>query len=391
MNPSLSFLHHTNYLLNPGGMQRMIRLHLDADPRQQAVAIRDAAEGDIPPQVHLLGATPGTAIRQIRDRYAVAIDDRTVGTSVYHNLWGRELVHPCDQARFKAGMLHSDFPRFPQMVRRLAGMFDVLVNINPALHEQVVRVLPGWPAERLVLLDSPVHFPPAAAMLRSSPRPACRIGISGRIKREQKRLDRLPSFLDACDRLLPDYHLDILGTGDFEDELRRLLSGRSNVSFHGWLEGPAYWEMLSRWRYILFLSDYEGTPLSMLEAAGAGAVPIYPDFHPGQALPSGVLLPQVYPVGDVQGAARVLKNLESRFDLYRGEWLEATEGLLTRHAEASYLKRFTEALHWDHLSSLPPKPPVGPVGKLPGWLPLMAYHTMVKRLRFGWGGVLRHN
>lgn len=392
MNDSPSFLHHTNFLLTPGGMQRVIQLHLHTGAgRHRAVAFRDQVNPSHPGQTaDLLAIPPSRSIRALRLSYNRAVHNRIFDVAVFHNGWGLELVHDLVPAPFRVSFLHSDFPRFPSFLRRQASLSDIVVNINPALHELSVAVLPGYPRERFLLLDYPIAWPARLPELRERSRDAFRIGIAGRIKRAQKRLDRLPAFLDLCDRLSWNIEFEILGTGDYEKRLRQRLAGRSNVRFLGWREGPQYWDTLARWRYILFLSDYEGTPLTLLEAAGAGTIPLYPDFHPGRTPPPGVLHEQLYPTGDICAAARVLADLEGRQAEFRGHWLEATKGLVRRHSEEAYLRSFAEQLDPARLAELPPKPEVEAPRRLPDWLPLEVYNWRVKRERFGRRGVLWH-
>jgi glycosyltransferase involved in cell wall biosynthesis len=252
MKESVAYLHHTNYLHTPGGMQRMIRLHLE-NGKDHAISFRDSDLNFQDPYSHVLCAELATSMRGIRRRYLKAVNSLTPAVSVYHNCWGVECIHYLDPARFRVGFLHSDFPRFPQMLRHFAPYFDAFININPGLHKKSMELLPDWPKERFILLNSPVKLPTGLPQAGRGP---CVIGIIGRIKREQKRLDRLPAFLDACDRVLGSYEVQILGSGDFEAELRRRLKGRANVRFLGWIEGAAYWDALRNWRYLLFLSDY---------------------------------------------------------------------------------------------------------------------------------------
>jgi glycosyltransferase involved in cell wall biosynthesis len=385
-------LHHSNYLQTPGGMQRIIHLHLRGG-NDHAIAFRDPVQNTdrVNSTSTGLGAVPGTSIRQIRERYAGAVADIEAEVSVYHNCWGVELVHDLDPAPFRVGYLHSDFPHFNEMLLHFAPYFDAFVNINPGLHRTAMELLPDWPQERFILLDSPVEFPDKPLARPDSAQERCVIGIAGRIKRAQKRLDRLPAFLDACDAALVDYEVQLLGSGDYEPELRRQLEGRTSVRFLGWQEGEDYWKALAGWRYMLFLSDYEGTPLSLLEGIWAGVEPIYPDFHPGSIAPGGLLADHLYPPGDTAAAAAVIARLEALgVAKYR---LPGAGDVENRHHPDRYLKHFSAALNSAAMAAMPPLPglSLSQPEAFADWANLMLYNWNIKRLRFGWSGILWHS
>ena len=72
---------------------------------------------------------------------------------------------------------------------------------------------------------------------------------------------------------LNDWHLDIVGSGNNDDIVKRLIKkkGLCNVTFHGWQPREKY---LMRSPILMMTSEYEGLPLSLLEAQAYGCVPI---------------------------------------------------------------------------------------------------------------------
>ena len=90
------------------------------------------------------------------------------------------------------------------------------------------------------------------------------LGYSGRIIREAKRVDRLP----ALDRELlaagVDCRWEIMGDGPELPGLRRQMAER-RVCFRGRLADAAYWEALAGCDLLVFTSDYEGLPISLVE------------------------------------------------------------------------------------------------------------------------------
>ena len=51
--------------------------------------------------------------------------------------------------------------------------------------------------------------------------------------------------------------------------------------FHGRKSGDDYYSTLTKWDFITSVSDYEGLPISMLEALSAGVLPLYPTIGSG--------------------------------------------------------------------------------------------------------------
>lgn len=383
-----SILHHSNHVLTRGGMESIIGFHLrHAANGDHAVSFRDVSKHGNK-AVTALGIAPRTLLGELRRRYREAVRGRKPDLSIYHNCWASELVHDLDPAPLKIGFLHSDFPGFDRVVRHHAPFLDGFININPALHERCRRLLPGWEPGRFIELHYPVDWPEGIETLATRPRNECVIGISGRIKRAQKRLDRLPRFLAECDKALGDYPVEILGSGDYEAVLRRKLGNRGNVRFLGWREGAAYWETLARWRYVVFLSDYEGTSISLLEAAGAGVLPVYPDFHPGQPAPAGLSPDHLYASGNVQAAAAGLAALEAGYPARFGRFAESARELRKRHSPHAYMDSFSRQL--EDFPSTPPPHVVPAPAPLPRWLTLTFYNWRMKALRFGPSGVFRH-
>lgn len=77
---------------------------------------------------------------------------------------------------------------------------------------------------------------------------------------------------------LDDWHLDIVGTGHDTGIMKRLAKKLKlkNVTFHGWQKREPF---LERSAILMMTSEYEGLPLSILEAQAYGCVPIAFDSY----------------------------------------------------------------------------------------------------------------
>jgi len=118
----------------------------------------------------------------------------------------------------------------------------------------------------------------------SAETPKKRIATIGRFSRN-KRLDRVLDALKCLVRADAEWQLDIIGTAsdltaaDIE-QLARDRGIPEHVHIHLGLPDPAVREALSRCSLFLSASEYEGFGLALIEALGAGLIPI---VHPNTA------------------------------------------------------------------------------------------------------------
>lgn len=152
--------------------------------------------------------------------------------------------------------------------------------------------------------------------------------ILSRMDEVQKRLSLA---LEVWKRIegdadLSDWHLDIVGSGHNADIVKRLVRkyGLMNVRIHGWQPREPWLEKAS---VIMMTSEYEGLPLSLLEAQAYGCVPIAFDSFASlkdvvTPFETGVVVEKF---GDVEDFAKKLSEL-----LYDEEYRKA----LSRNASA---------------------------------------------------------
>ena len=198
--------------------------------------------------------------------------------------------------------------------------------------------LPGWDPSRLSVTGCPVDRPPQLSDLESRPlgRPL-RIGISGRLSRHQKRLDRLPDFCAALRKHSVDFRLELAGEGPERERLEKTLESEKDVVFLGRLEGDAYWAALAQWDVIVFVSEYEGTPISLIEAMSVGVLPLYPRIGSGGEAYAAQVHPDcVYASEDFDALARMLIKFQDMppavLDALRRKAISAVDA----HTRAAY-------------------------------------------------------
>lgn len=102
-----------------------------------------------------------------------------------------------------------------------------------------------------------------------------RVLILSRLDEIQKRLSLALRIWQKIEQDvdLSGWHLDIVGSGHDSGIVTKLIKklGLKNVTLHGWQPGEEY---LKRSSILMMTSEYEGLPLSILEAQACGCVPV---------------------------------------------------------------------------------------------------------------------
>lgn len=157
-----------------------------------------------------------------------------------------------------------------------------------------------------------------------------RVLILSRMDENQKRLSLALKIWKEIEKD-PEYDewsLDIVGDGHNTDIVKRLISKMelNRVKMHGWQPRE---EFLKRSSILMMTSEYEGLPLSILEAQAYGVVPIAYDSFASlhdviKPYENGVIVEKF---GDIEDYSVKLKDL-MRDEAYRKE-LASGAGALT--------------------------------------------------------------
>ena len=112
---------------------------------------------------------------------------------------------------------------------------------------------------------------------------------------------------------------------------------------HGWLTGEAYWRTLAALDVSVMTSDFEGSPIALLEAMSLGVVPFYPAIGDwGEEVARSISPLCAYPAGDMAAAADALLALAREdFSTLRARAVAA----VAPHTPAAYEEAYASALH----------------------------------------------
>lgn len=207
---------------------------------------------------------------------------------------------------------------FKAMVRRA----DRVVANSQGVGDDLVR-LAGVPAGKVVVINNPVAVDEIIAQSQAAePRlpfddDAPLILSAGRLEAQKNHALLIRAFHRV--RQQQAVHLAILGTGQLEGDLRRLvqeLGLHDDVVFLGWQSNP--YPYMRRAAVFALSSNFEGFPNALLEAMACGAPVVATDCPHG---PSDILMSGRYgvltPIGDEIAMARAIASLLDDGDLRR--------------------------------------------------------------------------
>lgn len=230
-----------------------------------------------------------------------------------HDFW-----HSCVSARLPAtvsvvGIVHSDDPQHYEHVRRLGRFWDAIVAVSLAIAERTAEIAPDVGA-RLSVIPYGVEAPATLPARPDPPGQPLRIVYAGRLTQAQKRVLDLPAIMAAlADREAPA-EWRIIGAGSDEGRLRAAcaaLAHRVSVEFPGTLPNAQVPAEFARAHALILTSEFEGLPLSVLEAMAWGCVPVVSDVRSGipDLIRDGANGYRVTP-GDIEGYAERLARLQ---------------------------------------------------------------------------------
>lgn len=271
----------------------------------------------------------------------------------------------------RLGIIQSDDPAPYQMARQYAPWLDAMVGVSSEICQRL-RAIPEFGTTRIAHIPYGIAFPAFQPRQHVVPDSPLRLVYMGRIVEEQKRVSRLATLAQLLAERSANVELSIIGAGPDEFALRTAFGNNPIVRWRGALRPRDVMSFLAKQDVFLLLSDYEGLPLSLLEAMAAGLVPIVSDLPSGMREVVSDEIGFRVPIGDVAAATEAVLELERD----RGRWRQLSERGSAR-ARADYsaerMNRQFEALiaefpatrdiHWPSVVQIPV-----PLGLLHDWV-----------------------
>ncbi len=346
---TMRLTHFFTYFRNLGGVQSILKRHHKSDcSRNHDSRFLFSFEPDTfeDPLLAGLGINGWESIRSIRKKFCLHSQAFSDSIAICHNMWGLQFLADLMPAKRRIGILHSDWKNLRPFLQSQIGLLDGVLCVSNKLVELVAECLPELTKEnRIQLLPYPIdgatNIPNRQPLVN---RPVV-IGWIGRMQEEQKRVERLPRLLQAFDKAQVDYRFELLGDGPMKEWLDQKLPANRTV-FHGKKYGDDYYKTLSNWDFITSVSDYEGLPISMLEAMSAGVLPLYPTIDSGGDEYAKKLGDKfTWNAFDFDHAAENLSSHLSKPDSIIDKARVDAVNLTTRHNESEYFRIFDTFVH----------------------------------------------
>lgn len=340
----LRVLHLNTQFASLGGVEAVLRFHHEHDAAH-GMDSRFISFWEDPhphfPRARFTSFARRLSVREARQRVAGAWPGFNPEVVVHHTSWGQPYLADLDDSARRVLFLHSDIPGLAAQLTARAPLMDGIVAVSDVLMNRARTAAPDWPAERFLRVDYPIHPPVGLPTHRTRPPGSPLVlGYAGRLSTEQKRIERFLTLSQKLASATFPWRIEFLGDGPQRAMLEQALPDRTRHVFHGRQSGDEYWRILQQWDAIVFTSDFEGTPIALIEAMAAGTVPIHPDLGSGGDAYARAIDPLLaYPAADVDALAGSIRKL-ARWDAARWQAAQTqARALARRHDAATYLDR----------------------------------------------------
>lgn len=263
------------------------------------------------------GSIPPTAIRAVMERQnhlldAIHLNEPCVYFPNYDfdMLWAAEALTKACRIVF---IVHSDDPAYYKAIALRGHVMDAIICVSSYLANEVkIR----WPSLALKVHHIPFGVDPSATSSISKPSlidGPLEVVYCGRLVAEQKRIYDLSTIILSCHTHRLPIRFQIAGSGPDEDLFFKELQEPIRTGMvirHGQLSNVAVRDLLLRTHAFILTSEYEGLPVSLLEAMASACVPVVTDIKSGipevvQHEVNGFTLP----IGDTHAFVSCLSKL----------------------------------------------------------------------------------
>jgi glycosyltransferase involved in cell wall biosynthesis len=261
-----------------------------------------------------------------------------------------EVLRYMPEGVFRIGTAQADQEGVYNLLSHYAGEMDLLAAISDRIKQQLLA-RPEFSSLRVHYIPHGVPMPESAAPRVPNTTAPLRILYLGRLQRVQKRVQLFPEIAQALQASIIPFRWTIAGAGPDKEWLESAMpkpgEGQS-VSFPGKILYGDVPRVLADHDVFLLASDYEGQPLSLLEAMAAGLVPVVSDLPSGIREVVDASTGKLVPPENTKGYADAIVQLHrNRDELSR----------LSQNAQEKARREFTVSAMTDRwLAAVPPSP-----------------------------------
>ena len=250
------------------------------------------------------------------------------------------------------GIIHSDDPFHYDHVFRLGEYWNGIVSVSKAIDKKTIEFCPSI-SQRSYIIPYGVDVPENWQQRTLDASAPLKLVYAGRLVQKQKRVFDLPKVVSTLLEMQIPVELTIIGDGSEGEELRDIcqpLTQKGAIRFLGTLANEKVLEIYEQNDIFILTSDFEGLPVSLLEAMARGCIPVVSDIESGvpELIQNGVNGFRV-PIGDIQQFAQTIAGLYQDLDRRREISLHAyrtikERGYRTEDMVKQYIELFQQVM-----------------------------------------------
>ncbi|MEM7392775.1 MAG: glycosyltransferase family 4 protein [Verrucomicrobiota bacterium] len=235
-------------------------------------------------------------------------------------LYADSLIKVLPESVPLVNIAHVDRPdeTYYRRAEKLFPRLDAIACVSTRIEEKLKQVIdPQW-HERIVYRPLGIEVPDPLPPIHTQQDRLSFIYF-GRISQVQKRVRDFVPLVRALNRREVPFHFTIVGEGEQVPYLKEALAEEleaGQVELLGPRLPDEAMKLLAAQDVILLMSDYEGLPLTLLEAAVRGVVPVVSRVESGVAevFTDGTDA-RFFEIGNIEQAADILNELNSKPDV----------------------------------------------------------------------------
>lgn len=279
--------------------------------------------------------------------------------------WGHSSVSPVLSNNVGiVGIIHSDDPIHYDHVSRLGEYWNRVVCVSKAIEQKTSEICPSVKDKTLVIPYG-VLVADSNRQRSQNPSTPLKLVYAGRLAQYQKRVFDLPEIVSALLEMKIPVKLTIVGDGSEGQKLRSIcepLKQKGAVEFLGTVPNEKVLEIYEQNDIFLLTSEFEGLPVSALEAMGRGCIPVVSDITSGipELVENGVNGFRV-PIGETrqfaQNIATLYQDSNLRREMSSNAYRTIKEGGYTTEDMVKKYREVFENIMQEALSGAYQRPP----------------------------------
>jgi len=178
------------------------------------------------------------------------------------------------------GVLHSDDSEHYEHGYRLGHYWNHIVTVSDLIKQEMKKYNPLFDNKTTAILNG-IDVTAQKMPIKSE---VFSIIYTGRIVQYQKRIFDLVKIAEHLDKRGIDFVFTFIGGGEDEGEFREMikpLEERGSIRYLGRQPKEVVEEELSKHHLFVLFSDFEGLPMSLLEAMACWCAPVVTDIKSG--------------------------------------------------------------------------------------------------------------